>query len=251
MVPYIFLLGPIIIGIRFLDLSKNTLQSKIYNLQSAMVVNLSDQYSLLSDWIGELRDEEVQKDRMRFRRNLERIGEVAAIEISKELPYEEKEIQTPLGTATCRVLKQQPVLGTILRAGVPLHQGMLNYFDKADNAFISAYRKHHRDGTFEISLEYISCPDLQDRILILSDPMLATGSSLVKTIQFLKEEGPPSHIHIVTAIACTVGIEYLRREEPNVKIWCGDIDDELTAKGYIVPGLGDAGDLAYGNKVQI
>lgn len=216
-----------------------------------MVVNLSDQYSLLSDWIGELRDEEVQKDRMRFRRNLERIGEVAAIEISKELPYVEKEIQTPLGTATCRVLKEQPVLGTILRAGVPLHQGLLNCFDKADNAFISAYRKHHRDGTFDISLEYISCPDLQDRILILSDPMLATGSSLVKTIQFLKEEGPPSHIHIVTAIACTVGIEYLRREEPQVKIWCGDIDDELTAKGYIVPGLGDAGDLAYGTKVQV
>ena len=215
-----------------------------------MVVNLSDQYSLLSDWISELRDEEVQKDRMRFRRNLERIGEVAAIEISKELPYLEKEIQTPLGTATCRVLKEQPVLGTILRAGVPLHQGLLNCFDKADNAFISAYRKHHRDGTFDISLEYISCPDLQDRILILSDPMLATGSSLVKTIQFLKEEGPPSHIHIVTAIACTVGIEYLRREEPHVKIWCGDIDDELTAKGYIVPGLGDAGDLAFGSKAQ-
>ena len=232
-------------------MSKNTLQSKIYNLESTMVVNLSDQYSLLSDWIGELRDEEVQKDRMRFRKNLERIGEVAAIEISKELPYLEKEIQTPLGTAICRVLKEQPVLGTILRAGVPLHQGLLNYFDKADNAFISAYRKHHRDGTFEISLEYISCPDLQDRILILSDPMLATGSSLVKTIQFLKEEGPPAHIHIVTAIACTVGIEYLRREEPHVKIWCGDIDDELTAKGYIVPGLGDAGDLAYGPKVQV
>ena len=188
---------------------------------------------------------------MRFRKNLERIGEVAAIEISKELPYAEKEIQTPLGTATCRVLKEQPVLGTILRAGVPLHQGLLNYFDKADNAFISAYRKHHRDGTFDIRLEYISCPDLQDRILILSDPMLATGSSLVKTIQFLKEEGPPAHIHIVTAIACTVGIEYLRREEPHVKIWCGDIDDELTAKGYIVPGLGDAGDLAYGPKVQV
>jgi uracil phosphoribosyltransferase len=216
-----------------------------------MVVNLSDQYSLLSDWIGELRDEEVQKDRMRFRRNLERIGEMAAMEISKELPYEEKEIQTPLGTATCRTLKQQPVLGTILRAGIPMHQGLLNYFDKADNAFISAYRKHQRDGSFEISLEYISCPDLQDRILILSDPMLATGSSLVKTIQYLKDEGPPSHIHIVTAIACTVGIEYLRREEPHVKIWCGDIDDELTAKGYIVPGLGDAGDLAYGSKVQI
>jgi uracil phosphoribosyltransferase len=216
-----------------------------------MVVNLSSRYSLLSDWISELRDETVQKDRMRFRRNLERIGEVAALEISKELPFSETEVQTPLGTATCRVLKSQPVLGTILRAGIPLHQGLLNYFDKADNAFISAYRKHQRDGSFEISLEYISCPDLENRLLILSDPMLATGASLVKTIQFLKDEGPPSEIHIVTAIACTVGIEYLRREEPAVKIWCGDIDDELTAKGYIVPGLGDAGDLAFGSKVQM
>ena len=216
-----------------------------------MVVNLSSRYSLLSDWISELRDESIQKDRMRFRRNLERIGEVAAIEISKELPFKETEIQTPLGTAICKVLKDQPVLGTILRAGIPLHQGLLNYFDRADNAFISAYRKHQRDGSFEISLEYISCPDLENRVLILSDPMLATGASLVKTIQYLKDEGPPSEIHIVTAIACTVGIEYLHREEPNVKIWCGDIDDELTAKGYIVPGLGDAGDLAFGTKVQM
>src|ERR1700730_442236 len=166
-----------------------------------MVVNLSVQHSLLSNWISELRDEEIQKDRMRFRRNLERIGEVAAYEISKVLPFMEKEIQTPLGIATCKVLKEQPVIATILRAGLPLHQGILNYFDKADNAFVSAYRKHHRDGTFEIRLEYISCPDLQDRILILSDPMLATGSSLVKTIQFLREEGHPSHIHVVAAIA--------------------------------------------------
>lgn len=216
-----------------------------------MVVNLSSKYSLLSDWISELRDESIQKDRMRFRRNLERIGEVAAIEISKELAFKETEVQTPLGIANCKVLKEQPVLGTILRAGIPLHQGLLNYFDRADNAFISAYRKHQRDGSFEISLEYISCPDLENRVLILSDPMLATGSSLVKTIQYLKDEGPPAEIHIVTAIACTVGIEYVRREEPTVKIWCGDIDDELTAKGYIVPGLGDAGDLAFGTKVQM
>lgn len=216
-----------------------------------MVINLSHRYSLLSDWITEIRDDAIQKDRMRFRRNLERIGEVAALEISKELAYNEVDVQTPLGIAKGQVLKDQPVLGTILRAGLPLHQGLLNYFDKADNAFISAYRKHHRDGSFEISLEYISCPDLENRVLILSDPMLATGASLVKTIQFLKDEGPPSQIHIVTAIACTVGIEYLRREEPSVKIWCGGIDDELTAKGYIVPGLGDAGDLAFGTKVQM
>jgi uracil phosphoribosyltransferase len=216
-----------------------------------MVVNLSSRYSLLCDWISEIRDEAIQKDRMRFRRNLERIGEVAAIEISKELAFREAEVQTPLGIANSKVLKDQPVLGTILRAGMPLHQGLLNFFDRADSAFIAAYRKHQRDGSFEISLEYISCPDLENRVLILSDPMLATGASLVKTIQFLKDEGPPSEIHIVTAIACTVGIEYLRREEPAIKIWCGDIDDELTAKGYIVPGLGDAGDLAFGTKVQM
>jgi uracil phosphoribosyltransferase len=216
-----------------------------------MVINLSEQYSLLSDWVGEIRNEAVQTDRMRFRRNLERIGEVAAFEISKQLEFEEKEIQTPLGTSVCKVLKEQPVLATILRAGLPLHQGLLNYFDRADNAFISAFRKHKKDGTFDISLDYVSCPELENRVVIISDPMLATGSSLVKTIQFLREEGHPSAIHIVVAIACTVGIEYVHRSEPGVRIWCGAIDDELTAKGFIVPGLGDAGDLAFGNKVQV
>ncbi|MEO5682234.1 MAG: uracil phosphoribosyltransferase [Chitinophagaceae bacterium] len=216
-----------------------------------MVVNLSQQYSLLSDWVGEIRDTEVQGDRMRFRRNLERIGEVAAFEISKQLEFTEKEIQTPLGISSCKVLKNQPVLATILRAGLPLHNGLLNYFDKADNAFISAYRKHNKDGTFEISLDYVSCPELEGRVVIVSDPMLATGSSLVKTIQFLREEGHPSKIHVVAAIACTVGIEYVLRSEPNCSVWCGAIDDELTAKGYIVPGLGDAGDLAFGTKVQM
>jgi uracil phosphoribosyltransferase len=216
-----------------------------------MVVNLSQQYSLLSDWVSELRDTELQTDRMRFRRNLERIGEVTAFEISKELPYVEKEIQTPLGISNCKVLKEQPVLATILRAGLPLHQGLLNFFDKADNAFISAYRKHNKDGSFDISLDYVSCPELENRVVIISDPMLATGASLVKTIQYLREEGRPAHIHVVTAIACTVGIEYVHRSEPTCKIWCGAIDDELTAKGYIVPGLGDAGDLAFGTKVQM
>ena len=216
-----------------------------------MIVNLSEQHSLVSNWVAELRDVNIQSDRMRFRRNLERIGEVAAYEISKILPFEEKEIQTPLGIAEHKIMKEQPVLATILRAGLPLHQGLLNYFDQADNAFISAYRKHHKDGSFEISLEYISCPELENRVLIISDPMLATGASLVKTIQYLKDEGSPSAIHIVAAIACTVGIEYVKREAPTVTIWCGDIDDELTAKGYIVPGLGDAGDLAFGTKIQM
>lgn len=216
-----------------------------------MIVNLSQQHSLISNWVSELRDTQIQTDRMRFRRNLERIGEVAAYEISKVLPAVEIEVSTPLGTAVHRVLKEYPVLATILRAGLPLHQGLLNYFDKSDNAFISAYRKHQPDGSFEISLEYMSSPELDDRVIIISDPMLATGSSLVKTIHYLKDEGKPSSIHIVAAIACTVGIEYVLREEPSVTIWCGDIDDELTAKGYIVPGLGDAGDLAFGTKVQM
>lgn len=216
-----------------------------------MVINLSEQHSLVSNWVAELRDTEIQTDRMRFRRNLERIGEIAAYEISKLMPWEEKEITTPLGSAPSKVLKEQPVLATILRAGLPLHQGLLNYFDRADNAFISAYRKHHRDGSFEISLDYISCPSLENRVVIIADPMLATGSSLVKTVQYLRDEGQPAEMHIVCAIACTVGIEFVHRIEPKVKIWCGAIDDELTAKGYIVPGLGDAGDLAYGTKVQM
>lgn len=216
-----------------------------------MVINLSEQHSLVSNWVGELRSTDIQTDRMRFRRNLERIGEIAAYEISKKLEWEEKEITTPLGTAPTKMLKNQPVLATILRAGLPLHQGLLNYFDRADNAFISAYRKHHRDGSFEISLDYVSCPSLENRVVIIADPMLATGSSLVKTVQYLRDEGLPSEIHIVCAIACTVGIEYVVRSEPKVTIWCGAIDDELTAKGYIVPGLGDAGDLAYGTKVQM
>jgi uracil phosphoribosyltransferase len=216
-----------------------------------MVINLSKKNSLLSEWVGEIRDIQVQSDRMKFRRNLERIGEIAGYEISQLMIYTEKEVQTPLGISICKTLAEQPVLATILRAGLPLHQGLLNVFDKADNAFISAYRKHKRDGTFEISLDYISCPDLDNRIVIISDPMLATGASLVNTIQYLKEEGRPREIHVVAAIACTVGIEFVQRSEPNVKIWCAAIDEELTAKGYIVPGLGDAGDLAYGVKVQM
>lgn len=215
-----------------------------------MVVNLSEKHSLISNWIGELRDVQLQADRMRFRRNLERIGEVIAYEISKSLPWEDREIPTPLGTSVCKVLKEQPVLATILRAGLPMHQGMLNYFDRGDNAFISAYRKHNRDGSFDIALEYVSCPSLEGRVLVLCDPMLATGSSLVKTIHMLRNEGVSREVHVATAIACTVGIEYVKREQPDVRIWCGSIDEELTAKGYIVPGLGDAGDLAFGEKTQ-
>jgi len=215
-----------------------------------MVKNLGDNHSLVSNWISELRATAVQGDRMRFRRNIERIGEVIAYEISKTLAWEEQDITTPLGISKTKLLKTQPVLGTILRAGLPLHQGMLNYFDKADNAFIAAYRKHHTDGSFDISLEYLSCPVIDNRVLIICDPMLATGASLVKTIDLLKKEGTPSELHVAAVIASTEGIDFLRRHEPTVKIWCGSIDEELTAKGYIVPGLGDAGDLAFGEKSQ-
>ena len=215
-----------------------------------MVKNLGENHSLVSNWISELRATAVQGDRMRFRRNIERIGEVIAYEISKTLAWEEQDITTPLGISKTKLLKTQPVLGTILRAGLPLHQGMLNYFDKADNAFIAAYRKHHTDGSFDISLEYLSCPVIDNRVLIICDPMLATGASLVKTIDLLKKEGTPSELHGAAVIASTEGIDFLRRHEPTVKIWCGSIDEELTAKGYIVPGLGDAGDLAFGEKSQ-
>ncbi len=215
-----------------------------------MVINFSQQHSLISNWVAELRDVNVQGDRMRFRRNLERIAEGIGYELSKKLPAKEVEVTTPLGTAKHWVLDGQPVLATILRAGLPMHQGLLNYFDKADSAFVSAYRKHHPDGSFEISLEYLACPPLQDRVLIIADPMLATGASLAKTLQFLRQEGTPKEVHIVAAIACQVGIDAVLREEPTAKIWCGDIDEELTAKSYIVPGLGDAGDLAFGSKSQ-
>ncbi|RYD58990.1 MAG: uracil phosphoribosyltransferase [Sphingobacteriales bacterium] len=215
-----------------------------------MVVNLSSNNSLLSQWICEIRDIEVQKDRSRFRKNMERIGEVAAYEISKELPYREVTVQTQMGEATGYVLEQEPVLATILRAGLPLQQGLLNYFDKSDCAFITAYRKHNPDGSFEIKQEYITSPDITGRPLIISDPMLATGASMVLSLQAILEENRPSQIHVVTAIACTVGIEYLMRKIPGVYLWAGAIDEELTARGYIVPGLGDAGDLSYGDKTQ-
>lgn len=215
-----------------------------------MIINLSEQHSLVSNWIAELRDQDIQSDQMRFRRNLERIGEVAAYEISKKISWENKEVKTPLGIANCSVLQFQPILATILRAGLGMHNGLLNYFDKAENAFISAYRKHNSDGSFEIKLEYMSCPVIEDKVVIISDPMIATGASLVKVIQYLKNEGNIKELHIVCAIACNIGLEYVLKAHSNATIWCGDIDNELTAKGYIVPGLGDAGDLAFGQKIQ-
>ena len=216
-----------------------------------MIHHLSEKHSLLSNWVAELRDVNVQNDRMRFRRNLERIGEVVAYEMSKHLPNIIVPTTTPLGIHQSKVLAEQPVLATILRAGLPLHQGMLNYFDKADNAFISAYRKHHDDGSFEISIEYLSCPDLNNRIVIVSDPMLATGASLVETIKAITKNQTPKELHIVVAIASTKGIEAVEAAlGKNIPIWCADIDDTLNDHSYIIPGLGDAGDLAYGTKMQ-
>lgn len=215
-----------------------------------MVHNISRNNPLVAQFIAEIRDAEIQQDRMRFRRNIERIGEVTAIEIAKKMPKTIKEVTTSLGIAEMEVVAKQPVLATILRAGLPLHNGLLNYFDKGDCAFVSAYRKHHKSGEFTIKLEYLSCPDLEDRIIILSDPMLATGASMVITIKALLAQGTPKHIHVASVIACTTGIEEVKRSFSNITIWAGDIDDELTAKGYIVPGLGDAGDLAFGPKMQ-
>ncbi|MGR6087296.1 MAG: uracil phosphoribosyltransferase [Arcticibacter sp.] len=214
-----------------------------------MVRILSEQNSIVNRFIAELRDVSIQNDRARFRRNLERIGEIAAYEISKTLPYHTKDFTTPLGVAPMDVPAEQPVVATILRAGLPLHQGVLNYFDHADNAFISAYRKHHKDGSFEISLEYVASPSLDNRIVILTDPMLATGQSMVMTYKAMLERGVPAHTHVVSVIASNLGVEYVKKHlSSNITLWIGAVDEELTAQSYIVPGLGDAGDLAYGEK---
>ncbi len=216
------------------------------------IKNLGLENSLFNQYIAEIRSTTVQKDSMRFRRNLERLGEIFAYEISKTFKYKPVEIVTPLGTTTISLIEEQPVLATILRAGLPLHQGMLNYFDKADNAFISAFRKHYKDGTFEIQIDYMSAPDMEDRILIICDPMLATGQSMIYTYNEIVSKGMPKHVHIVSAIASTQGVNYLQENLPEIgcTIWVGAIDDELTAQSYIVPGLGDAGDLAFGNKTD-
>ncbi|MCX7955412.1 MAG: uracil phosphoribosyltransferase [Bacteroidales bacterium] len=214
------------------------------------IINLGIENSILNEYIYELRNKDIQKDSMRFRKNLERIGEIFGYEISKLLRYKTSEVTTPLGIAKVNILIKQPVLATILRAGLPLHQGLLNVFDKADNSFISAYRKYDKDGKFEIAIEYLSCPNLNDRVLILSDPMLATGSSMFLAYTNLLNNGKPEHTHLVTVIASKYGISHLKKNIPekNVTLWVAAIDEELTAKAYIVPGLGDAGDLAYGSK---
>ena len=216
-----------------------------------MVHNLSLKSSLLNQFIAEIRDVKIQKDSLRFRKNMERIGEIFAYEISKTLDYETTSTQTPLGIAESKRLILQPVIATILRAGLPLHNGLLNYFDQAQNAFISAFRKHNEHDSFEISIEYVASPNLNDKVLIFCDPMIATGSSMFLTYKELIKKGQPKHTHFVCAIASKDGINYLKNNMPNSNytIWCGAIDAELNSQSYILPGLGDAGDLAFGNKL--
>jgi len=215
-----------------------------------MVTVLSDQFSLVTTWINELRNVEIQGDRFRFRRNMERIGEIAAFEISKDLEQKEMEITTPLDQIKVKEVAVQPVITTILRAGVPLFQGLLNYLDKADCGFVAAYRKHDANDYFSIKQDYLTCPSIDGRPLIVADPMLATGASLIEAIKDLLNHGKPTQLHIVAAIASQEGVNTIQKEYPEAKIWVGVIDANLTSKGYITPGLGDAGDLSYGEKLQ-
>ncbi len=217
-----------------------------------MTVNILDrENTLLNRFIAELRDINIQKDSMRFRRNLERVAEIMAYEISKTLDYSLKTVETPLGEAEVMLFDDNIVLATILRAGLPFHQGFLNYFDNAHNAFVSAYRKHHKDGSFTVKVEYISAGDLEGKTLILVDPMLATGTSFVLAYKALVDRGgEPEKLHIAAGIGSEEGVEYVKKHfPPRTTIWCGSVDEELTVQSYIVPGLGDAGDLAYGEKL--
>ncbi len=211
----------------------------------------TQQPSLANQYIAELRDVSIQQDRLRFRRNLERLGELMAYEISKTLSYQTIAVQTPLGVANTQVLRTQPVLATIMRAGLPFHQGFSNYFDQAENAFAGAYRGHSPSGNdeFEIAMDYIVSPDLSGKTLILCDPMLATGRSLEKVYHALLRYGIPAQTHIAAIIASPEGVRHVQEQLPQCHLWLGAIDDHLDEHSYIVPGLGDSGDLAYGEKV--
>jgi uracil phosphoribosyltransferase len=215
-----------------------------------MINVLSAGNSIVNQYISELRDAEIQKDSLRFRYNLERLGGIFAYEISKRLAYETKEVMTPLGIANVPVLIEYPVLATILRAGLPFHQGLLQFFDKSENAFISAFRRHHKDGSFSISIEYASITEIENKVVVLCDTMLASGSSMVLAYKELISHGVPNHTHIVAAVASVEGLEYVKKNiaKKDITLWVGVVDDEMTAQSFIVPGLGDAGDLAYGKK---
>ena len=215
------------------------------------VHNLSEKVSVMHQFIAEVRDKHLQRDRLRFRRNMERIGEIMAFEISKELSYKEVLTQTVLGEAESKVIEVQPVIATILRAGLPFHSGFLNMFDKAGNAFVSAYRRHHKNNMFDVHIDYISCPTLEDKVLIIADPMLATGTSMQLACQALMAKGKPQHIHFASVIGSREGVDHIRKHFPgeDITLWLGAMDEELTAQAFIVPGLGDAGDLSYGEKL--
>ncbi|MDR1681484.1 MAG: uracil phosphoribosyltransferase [Prevotellaceae bacterium] len=231
--------------------SNKTTQSNQAAGFAARLHVLSDTPSVFNGFLAEMRDSVVQKDSMRFRRNLERTGEIFAYEISKTLAFTTQEVTTPLGISSIALPNDNIVLATILRAGLPLHQGFLNYFDKAENAFIAAYRKYGKDYKFSIQLEYLTAPTITGKVLILMDPMLATGESMHLTYHALMEKGQPLHTHIVAPIASKYGVEYIHKNlsQKDITLWVGAIDEELTTKAYIVPGLGDAGDLAYGEKL--
>lgn len=216
------------------------------------VYNLGGKGTLLDQFISETRDYQIQQDRLRFRTNLSRIGEIMAYEISKTLPFVDEDITTPLGIATVPTLKEQPVIATVLRAGLPFHQGFINFFDHADSAFIAGYRKYAKSGEFEIKIDYITSPPLDNRIVIINDPMLASGGSIELAFKGLLNYGTPKHVHIAAILASKDGLDYIERVIPEsmITVWTGAIDDELTVKSYIVPGLGDAGDLAYGRKTD-
>jgi len=212
--------------------------------------NLDITNSVLNNFILEIRDAKIQKDAMRFRRNIERIGEILSYELSKVLEYESKNTKTPLGETEINVVKNELVLCSVLRAGLPLHRGILNYFDQIDNAFVSAYRRINSNDDHEIIVDYFASPSLDQKILILADPMLATGNSLLAVFETLKKLGNLKQIHIVVVIAATVGIDNIKKHFPeNTHLWVATIDDKLNDKGYIIPGLGDAGDLAFGKKL--
>ncbi len=216
------------------------------------IFNLAKENSILNSFISELRDVKIQKDSMRFRRNIERIGEILGYEMSKSLQYNTTTIETPLGNCKMSLLNNDIVLCSILRAGVPLHNGLLNYFDDAENAFISAYRHHkEKPDSFEIIVEYLACPSLENKTLILADPMLATGQSMLATFEALKPFGKPKNVHLVSVIGAQEGVDFLNDNfSEDTNLWIATIDPELSDKGYIVPGLGDAGDLAFGQKLQ-
>lgn len=214
------------------------------------IVKLNQSNTILNRYLAEIRDIHIQKDSLRFRRNIERIGEIMAYEISRDLPYQPMEVQTPLALATENVPAIQPVVATILRAGLPLHQGFINYFDQAENAFVSAFRKYIDEDHFDIHIEYIASPRLDGKTLIITDPMLATGGSMELAYKALLTKGEPAHIHVASIIASRQAVEHVKKTFPADKttIWCAAVDPELNTHSYIVPGLGDAGDLCYGEK---